>query len=98
MIPDGRYVAVVDRIEDGLAAVIPESDDEALEELLVDPEALPQPARHADAVLDIVVADGELSEATYDAEETERRKETTQSRFDRLSKRPPKDEEDDEES
>ncbi|MFW5963529.1 MAG: DUF3006 domain-containing protein [Natronomonas sp.] len=90
MIPDGRYVAVVDRIEDGIAAVIPEADGVG-EELLVDPEALPQPARHADAVLDIVVADGELSEATYDAEETERRNERAQSRFDRLSKRPPKD-------
>lgn len=94
MIPDGRYVAVVDRIEDGLAAVLPEADGEAVDELLVDPEALPESARHADAVLDIVIADGELREATYDAEETERRKETTQSRFDRLSKRPPKDEDD----
>ncbi|MCY4729807.1 DUF3006 domain-containing protein [Natronomonas gomsonensis] len=96
MISDGRYVAVVDRIEDGVAAVIPEVDGVG-EELLVDPEALPERARHADAVLDVVVADGELSEATYDAEETERRKETAQSRFDKLSKRPPKDEEDDEE-
>lgn len=96
MISDGRYVAVVDRIEDGVAAVIPEVDGVG-EELLVDPEALPERARHADAVLDVVVADGELSEATYDAEETERRKETTQSRFDKLSKRPQKDEEDDEE-
>lgn len=94
MIPDGRYVAVVDRIEDGVAAVIPEADGEVLEELLVDPETLPESAQSANAVLDIVVADGELREVMYDAEETEQRKETAQSRFDNLSKRPPKDESD----
>jgi hypothetical protein len=94
VIPDGRYVAVVDRIEDGLAAVIPQADGEAVDELLVDPETLPESARHADAVLEIVVVDGEIHEVTYDAEETERRKEAAQSRFDRLSKRPPKDADD----
>ncbi|MFC6722353.1 MULTISPECIES: DUF3006 domain-containing protein [Halobacteriales] len=92
MIPDGAYTAVVDRIEDGLAAVLLEEDGADAYELLVDPAALPEDGQHADAVLTVEVQDGELHGATYNASKTEERRESAQSRFDRLSERPPSDE------
>jgi predicted AlkP superfamily phosphohydrolase/phosphomutase len=93
MIPNGRYTAVVDRIEDGLAAILLEEDGEDAYELVVDPDELPEEARHGDAVLTVDVEDEELDSVTYEAEETEERRDAAQSRFDRLSKRPPKDDE-----
>jgi len=91
MIPDGEYTAIVDRIEDGLATIILEVDDEDAFELTVDPEELPPDGRHSDAILDVVVSDGSLIEAVCDEEETEQRKQTAQRRFDRLSDRLPDD-------
>lgn len=88
MIPDGEYSAVVDRIEDGLAAIEVETTD-GVAELLVEPAALPDPARKADAILRIQIADGSLTEAVYLPDETESRNQEAQSRFDRLSQRPP---------
>lgn len=88
MIPNGAYSAVVDRIEDGLAALEVETEA-GLAELLVDPVELPEPAKTADAVLRIQIIDGSLAEANYLPEETESRKKDAQSRFDRLSQRPP---------
>ncbi|MFT4947553.1 MAG: putative AlkP superfamily phosphohydrolase/phosphomutase [Natronomonas sp.] len=93
MIPDGRYTAVVDRIEDGLATILLEEDGEDAYELVVDPDELPEEARQDDAVLTVNVDDEDLITATYEAEETKERREAAQSRFDRLSKRPPKDDE-----
>jgi hypothetical protein len=93
MIPDGRYTAVVDRIEDGLATILLEENDRDAYELVVDPDELPEEARHADAVLTIEVEAEDLADVTYEAEETKERREAAQSRFDRLSKRPPKDDE-----
>lgn len=90
MIPDGTYTAVVDRIEDGLAT-LELADDGDRYELVVDPEELPDPACHADAVLHVAVDDGDLVDATYDDAETEARRERSQSRFDRLSRRPSRD-------
>lgn len=92
MIPDGRYTAVVDRIEDGLATLLVEEDGEDAYELAVDPETLPSDGRHSDAVLAVEISDETLVEATYQPDETEARKEAAQDRFDRLSKRPPRDE------
>jgi hypothetical protein len=89
MIPDGRYTAVVDRIEDGLAAVLLEEDGTDDDELLVEPDELPDDGQHADAVLTVEVQGGELVEASYESGETEHRRESAQSRFDRLSERPP---------
>lgn len=91
MIPDGEYTAVVDRIEDDLAAVLIEEDGKDAYELLVDPMELPKDGQHADAVLTIELQDGELAEASYEPSETEERRESAQSRFDRLSERPPSD-------
>jgi hypothetical protein len=92
MIPNGRYTAVVDRIEDGLAAVLIEEDGTDAYELLVEPEKLPEDGQHADAVLTVEVQNDELVEASYQPNETESRKESAQNRFDRLSERPPSDE------
>jgi hypothetical protein len=93
MIPDGTYTAVLDRIEDGLAALVVEVDGTSADELLVEPTALPEEARHADAVLTVEVQDGTMVEASYRPSETERRRESAQSRFDRLAERPPSDDE-----
>jgi hypothetical protein len=93
MIPDGTYTAVIDRIEDGLAA-LEVTTDERRHELLVQPGELPSEARKADAVLEIEIRSGDVVEMQYDPESTEDRKERAQSRFDRLSQRAPDDETD----
>lgn len=90
MIPDGTYTAVVDRFENS-DPVLEVSGDGERYELAVEQQALPQPARHVDAVLEIEVIDGELTGADYKPDESEERLDDAQSRFDRLSKRPPKD-------
>lgn len=92
MIPDGTYAAVLDRIEDGLATLQVEDGDD-LHALVVDEGKLPAEARRGDAVLRVVVEDGDLADATYDPEATADRREAAQDRFDRLSRRPPDDEE-----
>ena len=93
MIPDGQYTAVVDRIEDRHATLLLEEDGEDAYELVVCPEALPSDGRHSDAILTVEITDDELGEAKYRPDETEARQESSQSRFDRLSERPPSDNE-----
>lgn len=88
MIPDGEYTAVVDRIEETLATLEVSGGDERYN-LVVGEEELPADGRHADAVLRITVIDDELADAEYQSDETEQRQTDAQSRFDRLSKRPP---------
>jgi len=93
-VPDGEYVAVLDRFEEGpdpgrpLAVLVCERDGTAVGDLVVEQGAVPQPARHVDAVLAVEVEGGDLVAATYRPAETERRNESAQSRFDRLSERP----------
>lgn len=91
MTMDGTYTAVVDRFEDDLAVLVLELDDGA-DELVVDRSRVPDDAGQ-DAVLQVVLEDGALADATYDSEETERRREAVQDRFDRLARRPPRDDE-----
>ncbi|WP_066418721.1 DUF3006 domain-containing protein [Halorubrum aethiopicum] len=87
-----QFIGVVDRFEDDLAVVLLEQDGEVVDELVIDRDALPDAANHVDAVLQITRGDdGSVREMSYDAETTTERKERAQSRFDRLSKRPPKD-------
>lgn len=90
---DGTYTAVVDSIEDGLATVFFERADEDVASTILDATALPEPARTADAVLTARIEDGAVLEWDYDAEETAARSERAQDRFDRLSSRPPSDDE-----
>lgn len=89
---DGRYTAVVDSVEDGFVTVFFERDDEEVGNAVLDSSTLPDDARHADAILSVTIAGGELVEAEYDPERTEARAERAQDRFDRLSERPPGDE------
>lgn len=91
-IPDGEYTAVLDRIEDDLAALEVATEDDP-REVVVDLGALPEDGREPDAVLTVVMEDGELVDADYRPEETAERKEDAQSRFDRLSSRPPREDE-----
>jgi hypothetical protein len=88
---DGEYTAVVDAVEDGVATVFFEADGETVASELLDAEVLPASSRHADAIFAVTVRDGDVVEWTYDAAETEDRKQAAQDRFDRLSSRPPSD-------
>jgi len=87
-LPDGEYTAVVDTIEDGLATVFFEQDSEEVGDAVLDMSILPEDAQHADAILSVTIADGNLAEATYDPERATDRAEQAQSRFDKLSERP----------
>lgn len=78
--------AVVDRVEDGTAAL--ELDDGQRRELLVDADRLPDPARRADAVLEVTVDGDTVLAASYDPEATRRRARRARERFDRLAERP----------
>ncbi|WP_336336283.1 DUF3006 domain-containing protein [Haloarcula brevis] len=89
---DGTYTAVVDRIEEGTATLELEAEGD-LYALEVEASELPPEARTPDAVLEITVADAALADVTYEAAETTDRASEAQRRFDRLSKRPPRDEE-----
>jgi len=90
---DGCYTAVVDSVEDGFATVFFEDDGEEVGNAVLDASALPETARHDDAILRVTVRDGSLVGSEYDAERTADRAERAQDRFDRLSERPPSDEE-----
>ena len=93
-LPDGEYTAVVDNVEDGLATVFFERDGEEQGDAVLEATRLPPDARHADAVLSVTLGDGRIEAASYDPEETADRSEAAQSRFDRLSRRPPSESDD----
>ncbi|TKX74678.1 DUF3006 domain-containing protein [Halorubrum sp. GN11_10-6_MGM] len=92
-LPDGEYTAVVDSVEDGLATVFFERDGGEIGNAVLEASRLPSDGRHADAILSVVLSEGRIESASYEPERTERRAEAAQDRFDRLSKRPPSDEE-----
>jgi hypothetical protein len=91
-LPDGEYTAVVDNVEDGLATVFFERDGEEVGDALLEASRLPSDARHADAILSVTLCGGSVESASYDPERTETRSDAAQDRFDRLSRRPPSDE------
>ncbi|MDB2286951.1 DUF3006 domain-containing protein [Halorubrum ezzemoulense] len=86
---DGKYTAVVDSIEDGLATVFLERDGEEVGNAVLEADRLPEDGKHADAILTVTVVDGDLETVQYEPEQTTKRKDAAQNRFDRLSKRPP---------
>ena len=92
-LPDGAYTAVVDSVEDGLATVFFEQDGEEVDDTLLEATVLPKDGRHADAILSVSVVDGEAIDWTYKPDATTSRQEAAQDRFDRLSSRPPSDDE-----
>ena len=94
----GTHTAVLDRFEqtdggDELAVLLVEARGEVVDELHVDRQLLPATGRHENAVFELTTADDELTEIAYRPDETEERREAAQSRFDRLSRRPPTDDE-----
>ena len=68
-----------------------EQDGEEVGDAVLDADTLPTEARHADAILSVDVADGTLTQVTYEPDQTDSRKQAAQDRFDRLSSRPPRD-------
>lgn len=88
------YTGVIDRFEDDLAVILLEADGDVVDELILDREDLPEDAAHVNAILEVTLEDGELTDLVYDAAETENRKDRAQSRFDRLAERPPSDDDD----
>ncbi|MFY4811369.1 DUF3006 domain-containing protein [Haloarcula sp. H-GB5] len=90
MLPDGTYTAIVDRIENGIATLEVDTED-GLSALDIEATELPADARTADVVLEITVADSALADVSPEPEETADRASEAQRRFDRLSKRPPQD-------
>lgn len=60
---------------------------------VIDASELPEEGGHADAILSITIADGEFTAMDYDSEQTATRQEAVQDWFDRLSSRPPEDDE-----
>jgi len=93
MLPDGTYTAIVDRIEDGIATLEVDAED-GLAAIEIEAAELPSEARTADAVLDITVADSTLADVTHEPDETADRASEAQRRFDRISKRSPRDSDD----
>lgn len=86
---DGEYTAVVDSIEDGLATVFFEQDGDEVGDAVVDADILPARGQHADAILSVTIRDSSVDEISYEPAETTERSEAAQRRFDRLSSRPP---------
>lgn len=84
-----QFIGVIDRFEGDLAVILLEADGDVVDEKVVERDELPERAAHVDAILDVEFTDGEITDLSYDQEETVRRKDHTQSRFDRLAKRPP---------
>ena len=84
-----QFTGVIDRFEEELAVILLEADGEIVDEIVLDRAELPAAAGHPDAVLAVTLTDGEVTELSYDAAETEARKDRAQSRFDRLAERPP---------
>lgn len=97
MIPDGTYTAVLDRFEETqetrVAVLVIEGEEGPLGDLLVELDDLPEEACHQDAVFEVTIEDEDLREVSYDESGTYERREGAQSRFDRLARRPPSEEE-----
>jgi hypothetical protein len=97
---DGTYVAVLDRFEEvktavegyeEMAILLVEDGDGIVDERLIDRAELPSDGRHQDAVFEVRFEEDELVELVYDSKMTEERSQAAQDRFDRLSKRLPRD-------
>jgi hypothetical protein len=83
-----EYIGVVDRFEEDQAVVLLEADGETVDEVVLPRTDLPDDGDMVDAVLLIERTGGKIEEIEFDAEETERRKESVKDQFDRLSERP----------
>jgi len=87
VIEDGRYAATIDEIEDERATVLLEADGEQVAELVVPTADLP--TDEEGTALRVEIEDGELDDASEDAETTAARRRRRRARFDELAERPP---------
>jgi hypothetical protein len=96
MLDPGSYTATLDRFEDApgveLAVLVVERDGEDPAQLDLPVDVVPAEGRQVDAVFDLVVDAGRF-ELAFRSEETARRAEAAQARFDRLAQRRPPDDE-----
>lgn len=83
---DGTYAATVDRIEEGRAVLLVESDGETVAERYLPEDDLPEGADEG-AVLELDFDGGDLLDVEYQPGETEDRRDRMREKFDRLSKR-----------
>jgi len=60
MVADGRYTAVLDRIEEGYAVVRLEADGEFIDRVMVERAVLPEDGQYTDAVFAVEVSDTEI--------------------------------------
>ncbi len=88
---NGTYTGVVDRFEDDSAVLLLERDGDVVGQATLPRDSLPEAANHADAVLTVTVEDNAVERLEYRPDETNHRRENAQDRFDRLSERPPDD-------
>lgn len=88
-----EYRGVLDRFEDDLAVVLLERDGETVGDIAVPREQLPEDGRHRDAIFTIKVEGETVQTISYRPEKTRKQAEQAQSRFDRLSQRPPRSDE-----
>lgn len=85
---NGTYTATVDRIVDGQTAVIlVEGDKDVIEQFDIPADQLPEEAVGEGSVLTVEITDDTIVELQYDAKATDRRRQTSQDRLDRLSGR-----------
>jgi len=60
------YTACLDRIVDGVDAVLLlEEDEKTVDKLILDVDQLPPDGQHRGALLEVVIDDGELVDATH---------------------------------
>lgn len=80
--------AVLDRIvDDETAVLLLEDDGEVVDQVTLPVDRLPEDGRTDGAVYAIELADGDVLDLTYRADETASRRESAQNRFDRLAER-----------
>ena len=85
----GEYRGVLDRFEDDLAVVLLERDGDTIGDIALPREQLPEDGRHQDALFAVEMEGETVQTISYCPEETRKQAEQAQSRFDRLSQRPP---------
>jgi hypothetical protein len=86
---DGPYVGVVDRFENEQAVVILERDGAEVGDVLVPKSRLPQRARRQNAIVRVVLKNGDVVNVWYDAQATRDRGASAQARFDRIAEPAP---------
>ena len=88
-----EYRGVLDRFEDDQAVVLLERDGSTVDDIVLPRRQLPEDGRHVDALFTVEIEGDRLKQITYLPEETAARSEQAKDRFDSLSERPPKEDE-----